>query len=75
LTPEQRSQSAKKAVTARWAKVKANPGKATSTATKLDSSGNTLVDLLSRLKATVEPTEIRELADRIERVIFHTALK
>ena len=94
LTPEQRSQSAKKAVTARWAKAKARPGVARSAATKknvigtnrktvdqkrvnkttpekIDASDNTLVNLLNRLKATVEPTEIRELSDQIERVVFH----
>ena len=94
LTPEQRSQSAKKAVTARWAKAKAKAGIATITATKkdfrstnrkpmdqkrvkkttpakIDASDKTLLNLLNRLRATVEPTEIRELSDQIERVVFH----
>ena len=96
LTPEQRSQSAKKAVTARWAKAKAKAkaGIATITATKkdfrstnrkpmdqkrvkkttpanIDASDKALVNLLNRLRATVEPTEIRELSDQIERVVFH----
>ena len=90
LTPEQRSQSAKKAVTARWAKAKAQKGIARSTPTKnaiatnrgqkrvkkaipakIDVSDKNLVNLLNRLKATVEPTEIRELSDQIERVVFH----
>ena len=94
LTPEQRSQSAQKAVTARWAKAKAKAGTATRTAAKKDvtstnrnpmdrkqgmkttaanlgTSDDTLVNLLNRLKATVEPTEIRELSDQIERVVFH----
>ena len=34
-------------------------------------SDSTLVDLLRRLKATVDPTEIRELSEQIERVVFH----
>jgi hypothetical protein len=94
LTPEQRSQSAKKAVTARWAKAKGQARIASSTATKknatstnrktmdpkrvkkaapakIDASDSRLVNLLNRLKATVEPTEIRELSDQIERVVFH----
>jgi hypothetical protein len=94
LTPEQRSQSAKKAVTARWAKAKAKAGIARITATKkdlrstnrkpvdrkrvkkttpanIDASDKTLVNLLNRLRATVEPTEIRDLSDQIERVVFH----
>ena len=90
LTPEQRSQSAKKAVTARWAKAKAQKGIVRSTPTKnviatnrgqkrvkkatpakIDASDKNLVNLLNRLKATVEPTEIRELSDQIERVVFH----
>ena len=90
LTPEQRSQSAKKAVTARWAKAKAQKEIARSTPTKnaiatnrgqkrvkkatpakIDVSDKNLVNLLNRLKATVEPTEIRELSNQIERVVFH----
>ena len=38
---------------------------------KIDASDSRLVNLLNRLKATVEPTEIRELSDQIERVVFH----
>jgi len=94
LTPEQRSQSAKKAVMARWAKAKAEAGIATITATRkdfrstnrkpmdqkrvkkttpanIDASDKALVNLLNRLRATVELTEIRELSDQIERVVFH----
>jgi len=37
----------------------------------MDASDKTLVSLLHRLKATVEPAEIRKLSDRIERVVFH----
>jgi len=101
LTPAQRSQSARKAVTARWARVKIKSGrpsaisvtrkggtsanviridrkrakKTTSVSMNVSDSVNvsdsTLVDLLRRLKATVDPTEIRELSEQIERVVFH----
>jgi len=83
LTPEQRSQSAKKAVTARWAKatkksaISANQKTIDqkrvkkATPAKIDTSDNALVSLLNRLRVTVEPAEIRELSDQIERVVFH----
>jgi hypothetical protein len=91
LTPEQRSQSARNAVTARWARAEASQATATkkdimSTSRKaldhkrvkqptrtnpVDTSDKALVTLLNRLRATVDPTEIRELSDQIERVVFH----
>src|SRR6266540_1983842 len=88
LTPEQRSESARNAVQARWAKAKngRSPEKKR-TIKKLSSSRRQIVDaepviasdtsdsalavLLKRLKATVDPDEIRQLADQIERVVFH----
>ena len=85
LTPEQRSQSARNAVAARWAKTKGttatrrnvmNSGrksidqKAVAT-NPIDTSDKALLNLLNRLKATVDPAEIRELSDQIERVVFH----
>jgi hypothetical protein len=79
LTPEQRSQSARNAVTARWAKAKTNGEKPirqkrldkTPSADAIDTSDRALVALLNRLKATVDPKEIRQLSDQIERVVFH----
>ena len=78
LTPEQRSQSAKKAVMARWAKAKSGGGaaKAGSGAARkrkraVNTDDSTLINLLNRLRATVDPTEIRQLSDQIERVVFH----
>jgi hypothetical protein len=79
LTPEQRSQSARNAVTARWAKGKTNGEKPTpqkrldktTSANAIDTSDKALVTLLTRLKATVDPKEIRQLSDQIERVVFH----
>jgi len=66
LTPRQRSESARKAVQARWAKAKQRS--ATSTA---DSSDNALLALLKRIQAANDPNEVRRLSDRLERVIFH----
>lgn len=37
----------------------------------VDTSDKALLNLLSRLKATVNPAEIRDLSDQIERVVFH----
>ena len=82
LTPEQRSASARKAVTARWAKVKKSTdytkvkratmerNKPTSPAAA-DNSDQAVLSLLKRIKATDDPTEIRKLSDQLERVIFH----
>jgi hypothetical protein len=85
LTAEQRSQSARNAVTARWAKAKGTtvtrrtvmnssrrPVDQNAIATNpIDTSDKALLNLLKRLKATVDPAEIRELSDQIERVVFH----
>jgi len=63
LTPEQRSESARNAVQARWTKAK----KVNAT----DTSDKALLTLLKRIKATNNPTEIRSLTNQLERVIFH----
>jgi len=86
LTAEQRSESARKAVVARWAKTKAVKKGGMSTSKKVsgqkpiqkitptsprNTSDSALANLLKRLKATVDLNEIRQLSDQIERVIFH----
>jgi hypothetical protein len=86
LTADQRSESARNAVMARWAKTKGtttvtrrdvmNSGRKTTdqkaVATHpIDTSDKAFLNLLKRLKATVDPAEIRELSDQIERVVFH----
>jgi len=65
LTPEQRSESARKAVQARWAKAKEG---APST---IDTSDKVVLTLLKRIKAANDANEIRRLSDQLERVIFH----
>jgi hypothetical protein len=64
LTAKQRSESARKAVQARWKKAKQSK-------TPTDTSDNALLALLKRLKATNNPREIRRLSNQIERVVFH----
>jgi len=57
--PEQRSESARKAVQAGGAN------------TVADTSDQAVLALLKRIKAANNATEIRRLSDQLERVIFH----
>ena len=68
LSPEQRSEGARKAVLARWAKAKKADDHL---APAIKTSDNALLVLLRRIKATDDPTEIKQLSDQLERVIFH----
>jgi len=80
LTPEQRSESARRAVQARWARAKDSSGhklrqhvtEAKSPASAIDTSDKALHALLKRIKTTDSPAELRRLSDQLERVIFHT---
>lgn len=80
LTAKQRSESARKAVQARWAKAKEGKGyivvkrgnvKTPISATILDTSDKAVLALLKRIKMTDDHNEIRKLSDQLERVIFH----
>jgi len=75
LTPEQRRETAYKVVQPRWAKAKGGNNRATPATAAPDTSDHALLALLKRLKATNEPNEIRQLSDRIERVVFHKQYK
>src|SRR6266542_3831286 len=75
LTLEQHRESAYKAVQARSAKAKGRNNEATPAIAAPDASDHALLALLKRLKATNEPNEIRQLSDRIERVVFHKQYK
>ena len=66
LTPEQRSESARKAVQARWAKTRV---------VTADTSDEALLALLKRLKTASNTTEVRRLSNKIEQVIFHKQFK
>jgi hypothetical protein len=91
LTPAQRSESARKAVHARWAKSKKADNyivgkesrmgiKRSSESRKqideavpvaVNTSDQAVLDILSRIKATKNLAEIKNLSARLERVIFH----
>ncbi len=73
LTPAQRSESARNAVQARWARVKQQ--RESSEVAGTDTSDSALLTLLDRIKSASDPDEIRQLATRIERVVFHKQLK
>lgn len=74
LTPLQRSESARKAVQARWVKTKRGTDYQ-ATPTVANTSDRAMLDLLKRIKATNDRTEIRKLSDQLERVIFHRQFK
>ncbi len=61
LTPEQRSESARKAVQARWAK--GNEGS--------DTSKKALRLCLDRIKKTRDEYELRRLTEELQRIVFH----
>jgi predicted Mrr-cat superfamily restriction endonuclease len=69
LTASQRSESARKAVQARWSKVKERNGELPISA--LDTSDAALLRLLKRLKSTSDLNEVRRLSAQIEQVVFH----
>ena len=81
LTPKQRSESARKAVQARWTKDKegkdyivakrAKMEITPTTTSTIDTSDNAVLALLKRIKATNNQKKIRQLSDQLERVIFH----
>lgn len=79
LTPEQRSESARNAVRARWAKVKkaASPKLVRRSSTGAGhsagpgASDDAVRDLLRRIRAAKDPTEIQRMSGQLEKLIFH----
>jgi hypothetical protein len=78
LTATQRSESARKAVQARWAKAKEGTDHTVKSAkmetpasSTLDTSDSAVLTLLKRIKAANDPQELRQLSDQLERLIFH----
>jgi hypothetical protein len=67
LTPTQRSESARKAVQARWAKSKAERSAA---APVIDSSKKALYACLKRIKETNDEKELLRLAEQLQRIVF-----
>lgn len=89
LTAEQRSESARNAVKARWAKagvgtdaagtrgrhVGAQTSEGKSTVAVRSASDRALLSLLERIRAASNPTELRTLSDELERLIFSKQFK
>src|SRR5579863_1831707 len=74
LTPEQRSESARKAVQVRWAKSKgasAYLSEAAPTAPVLDTSKKALHLCLKRIKEAKNENELRRLTEQLQRIVFH----
>jgi hypothetical protein len=72
LTPAQRSDSARKAVQARWAKNKdASGNEAAPAAVAVDSSKKALHLCLKRIKQAKTEGEIRRLTQDLQRIVFH----
>jgi hypothetical protein len=83
LTPEQRRESARKAVRARWAKVKnvaghklvRRSGVGAGNSAGSTASDDAVRDLLRRIKAADDPIKIRRMSGQLERLIFHKQFK
>lgn len=83
LTPEQRSESARKAVRARWAKAKKaashklvkRSGVGAGNSAGVSASDDAVRDLLQRIKSTNNPIEIRRMSGELEKLIFHKQVK
>jgi hypothetical protein len=75
LTPKQRSESARKAVQARWAIAKRGTFQHEALPAIGDTSDHAALTLLKRIKAAKDRTELRHLTDQLQRVIFHKQYK
>src|SRR5208283_4186568 len=72
LTPEQRSESARRAVQARWGKGLSNQGNKVQPATApVDTSKKALHLCLKRIKHAENQSELRRLTEELQRIVFH----
>ena len=71
LTPKQRSESARRAVQARWTKAKERAEMTSNTRSLTGTSDSAVLNLLKRIKAASNQKELRQLSDQLERMIFH----
>src|SRR5580658_8774379 len=72
LTPGQRSESARKAVQARWAKAKEIGGhKAAPPTAAADTSKKALHLCLKRIKEAKNEDELRRLTEELQKIVFH----
>lgn len=89
LTSEQRSESARKAVQARWVKASMGKGSAVvrgsgvgrktseakSTIVATSPSERAILALLERIRLANNPTDLRTLSDQLEHLIFRKQFK
>ena len=79
LTPEQRSESARKAVQARWGKGGKDIEKASQSRKQTAAPGDKIPDsskralhlCLERIKAAKNEAELRRLTEELQRIVFH----
>jgi hypothetical protein len=71
LTPQQRSESARKAVEARWAKTNA----ASAGAPLVSASKKALHLCLKRIKEAENESELRRLTGELQKIVFHRQYK
>jgi hypothetical protein len=76
LTPEQRSESARRAVQARWAKAKKGgthrvKSEAAPAAADQSTSKKALHLCLKRIKEAKNDAELRRLTEELQRIVFH----
>ncbi len=74
LTPEQRSESARKAVQARWKKPKKGTGYAVVNSKTMDidpEKKQALRQCLSRIKRSKDEAELRQLTEELQRIVFY----
>jgi hypothetical protein len=72
LTPVQRSESARKAVQARWTKTNEATGREAAPATPdVDASKKALHLCLKRIKQAKTESELRRLTQDLQRIVFH----
>jgi hypothetical protein len=78
LTPAERSESARKAVQARWAKSKNGREEMSQTAPAtplIDTSKRALHLCLKRIKNAKNDDELRRLTQELQRIVFHRQYK
>ena len=70
LTPQQRSESARKAVQARWSKAQWG-GEVAPAAPVPDTAKKALHVCLKRIKAAKNEDELRRLTEELQSIVFH----
>jgi hypothetical protein len=72
LTPGERSQSARKAVEARWAKANRASNQVPAPSPSIAGTSKKALHLcLKRIKAAKDENELRRLTEELQRIVFH----